>query len=112
MNYTLRSGFIEPEKTERGYKILASTTTVISGDRVFEIETGISIDLPKDYIGYLVHNKTRDIIVTNIVNSSDEIILNLKNLGRSAYSFNRGDELAELIFIKVQPDTLTKVIHL
>ena len=69
MNYTLRSGFIEPEKTERGYKILASTTTVISGDRVFEIETGISIDLPKDYIGYLVHNKTRDIYleVVNIL---------------------------------------------
>lgn len=120
----LESGATPPQRAhdgDAGFDLAAlSAFTLASGANIV-VRTGVSVKLPANTVG-LVHSRSglaakRRIVVLNAPgvideNYTGEILVNLMNHGRSPYTFQAGERIAQLIIQEYQAPVIEYVNQL
>ena len=73
------------------------------------IDTGVHIDIPKGYVGFLKSksglNVKHDLTSEGVIDAgyTGSICVKLYNHGKTDYKVHSGDKISQIVFIKVEP---------
>ena len=118
LDYYLDGGAIDPVRAhdaDAGLDLRAKEDMVIKRKGCAVFNTGVHINIPKGYAGFLKAksglNVKYDIIGTGLIDAgyTGPIVVKLYNLGRKSYKVHRGDKIIQMVLMKVDTPTLTRV---
>jgi dUTP pyrophosphatase len=92
--------------TDAGFDLKSPIDCVLKANKNVIINTGVHIQLPKNYAGLIVSksglNVKNNIISTGLIDEgyNGPIIIKLYNLGNEDYIIKRGDKISQIVIIK------------
>ena len=112
VNVMLENGAFMPEKAhevDAGFDIRTPRDVLINGVASVTIDTGVHIEIPKGYVGFLKsksglnvkHNLTGEGVIDSGFTGS--IVVKLYNNGYELHRFNKGDKIIQLVILPI-PD--------
>ena len=112
VNVMLENGAFMPEKAyelDAGFDIRTPRDVLINGVASVTIDTGVHIEIPKGYVGFLKsksglnvkHNLTGEGVIDSGFTGS--IVVKLYNNGYELHNFNKGDKIIQLVILPI-PD--------
>lgn len=118
VNVMLENGAFMPEKAyeaDAGFDIRTPRDVLINGVASVTIDTGVHIEIPKGYVGFLKsksglnvkHNLTGEGVIDSGFTGS--IVVKLYNNGYELHRFNKGDKIIQLVILPIPDVELTLV---
>lgn len=121
INVMLDEGAIMPTRahgTDAGLDLYTPIKFEISSSKV--IDTGVHIEIPKGYVGFLKSksglNVNHDIISEGVIDSgyTGSIIVKLRNISNEITSnkikiFNKGDKITQLVILPIETPEIVLV---
>lgn len=102
-----------------GYDLFALSETAVIDDRVSKIPTGISMAIPNGYVGLICDKSGIGIskgckVMGGVIDSDyrGELMVGLIALTPTAPTFNKGDKIAQILFIKTEDIEWAEVAEL
>ena len=114
-NVELDDGAIMPTKahdTDAGYDLYARESRIVPARLSTVWDTGVHINIPVGYAGFIKsksglnvkHNLTADGVIDSGYTGS--IAVKLYNHGTDFYKVNKGDKIAQIVFVKIADSEL------
>ena len=110
MKVLLDKGAYMPERAhelDAGYDLRTPKDFTIYGATNITINTGVHIEIPKGYVGFLKSksglNVKYDITGEGVIDAgyTGSIVVKLYNNGRFMKQFNRGDKIIQLVILPI-----------
>lgn len=114
----LDNGAFMPERAhelDAGYDLRTPKNVTIYGNANATIDTGVHIEIPKGYVGFLKSksglNVKYDITGEGVIDAgyTGSIVAKLYNNGRFMKQFNRGDKIIQLVLLPIYTPELEQV---
>ena len=103
---------------DAGYDIRTPKSVTIYGNTNATIDTGVHIQIPKGYVGFLKSksglNVKCDITGEGVIDAgyTGSIVVKLYNNGKFIKQFNRGDKIIQLVLLPIFTPELEQVSNL
>lgn len=114
----LDNGAYMPERAhelDAGYDIRTPKNFIIYGDMDATIDTGVHIEIPQGYVGFLKSksglNVKYDITGEGVIDAeyTGSIVVKLYNNGRYMKLFDKGDKIIQLVLLPIYTPELEQV---
>lgn len=104
----LDKGAIAPSRAhpyDGGMDLFARRGTVIDGGESFEFDTGVHLEIPEGWVGFIKSKSglmcNHDIVTDGTIDAhyTGSICVKLFNLGITPYAVSAGDKIAQLVIV-------------
>ena len=104
--------------TDSGYDIRTPYAFTVFPNHSYVVHTGIHIQLPEGTTGFIKSksglNVNYDILSTGVIDEgyTGEVVVKLYNFGETAYRFEIGDKITQLVILRVEHPHISVVDQL
>ena len=106
---------VSAHKEDAGYDLFARETKVVPARGSARFDTGVHIQIPAGYVGFLKSksglNVKHGIISDGTIDSgyTGSIVVKLYNLSDMPYLIREGDKITQIVFQKIEKPTFEEV---
>lgn len=106
---------VSAHEADAGYDLFARETKVVPARGSARFDTGVHIQIPEGYVGFLKSksglNVKHGIISDGTIDSgyTGSIVAKLYNLSDEPYLVNAGDKITQIVFQKIEKPTFEQV---